>query len=61
MTPTEKIVLSRIKESFGLKLTPKSWKMILQQLNRHKMKQPKDSDPKNIQRIELVKGKDPLS
>jgi len=28
MTPTEKLVLSRIKECFALKLTPKSWEMI---------------------------------
>lgn len=29
MTPTEKLILCRIKECFALKLTPKSWEMIL--------------------------------
>ena len=32
MTPTDKLILSRIKECFGLKLTPKSWDMILNHL-----------------------------
>ncbi len=36
MTPTEKLILSRIKECFSLKLTAKSWDMVLQHIQHPK-------------------------
>lgn len=29
MTPTERLILSRIKECYALKMTPSSWEMII--------------------------------
>lgn len=36
MTPTEKIIISRIKECFGLKITPKQWETIIFAIKNNK-------------------------
>jgi len=37
MTPTEKLILSRIKECYGLKIDPNYWKVILTSINSQNM------------------------
>ena len=64
MTPTEKIILSRIKECFRLKITPKQWEKVLLSIKFQKFSQ--DSDPystlnkPSLPIIVLSKIKDPL-
>ena len=64
MTPTEKIILSRIKECFKLKITPKQWEKVLLSIKFQKFSQ--ESDPystlnkPSLPLILLSKIKDPL-
>lgn len=64
MTPTEKIILSRIKECFRLKITPKQWERVLQSIKLSKFSQ--ENDPYStlnkppLPFIVLSKIKDPL-
>jgi len=64
MTPTEKIILSRIKECFKLKITPKQWEKVLLSIKFQKFSQ--ESDPystlnkPSLTLIILSKIKDPL-
>ena len=36
MTPSEKLIISRIKQCFALKITPKSWEKIITALKKSK-------------------------
>ena len=64
MTPTEKIILSRIKECFRLKITPKQWEKVLISIKFQKFSQ--ETDPystlnkPSLPIIVLSKIKDPL-
>ena len=72
ITPTEKLVLSRIKECFSLKINPKQWEKILNMLRNQKFSTIGEVDspkhfsnklPKNkfsIPRVNIVRMKDPL-
>lgn len=62
MTPTEKIIVSRIKECFGLKISPKQWEKSILSLKYQKFSG--DFDPviktNPLPKIVISKIKDPL-
>lgn len=64
MTPTEKIIVSRLKECFALKLTPTSWDMIIKHIEHPKYQKqqnnPNDKHPVLPKLFVKEKAKDPL-
>lgn len=64
MTPTEKIILSRIKECFKLKITPKQWEKVILSIKLQKFSQENDPystlNKPSLPIIVLSKIKDPL-
>ena len=59
MAPTEKLILSRIKECFALKLTPEAWKIILDHLLEYPGFNKKSEESKGIPSFEISNITDP--